>query len=150
MNDKELTAKIRRAQREQQLRSMEAEKTRARSINIGNTGCGEVEINMRGMDGSQLWGCYHPAEVIELIHQLAAAVGCHIALKPRDDFSSWREWKPMTEQDHASLNGWAPFAQLSGNGHMIGAGVLPKGRKFQLGAGCQSPSGAGGPIGEQQ
>jgi hypothetical protein len=48
-----------------------------------------------------------PVEVIELIHQLAANAGCHIAIKPRDDFSSWREWR-VTEAEKKHLNGHAP------------------------------------------
>jgi hypothetical protein len=40
-----------------------------------------------------MWCIMQPVEVTELIHQLAANIGCHIAVKPRDDFASWREWR---------------------------------------------------------
>jgi hypothetical protein len=50
-----------------------------------------------------------PVEIIELIHQLAANVGCHINLQPRKDFSSWRDWR-VSEEDQKLLNGHPPFA----------------------------------------
>jgi hypothetical protein len=50
----------------------------------------------------------NPVEITELIHQLAANIGCHIAVKPRDDFASWREWR-VSEAEKKHLNGHAPF-----------------------------------------
>jgi hypothetical protein len=64
-----------------------------------------------------------PVEVIELIHQLAANVGCHIHIKPRDDFSSWREWK-IIESEKDKLSGFPPFANGFSESQNVGA-VLP-------------------------
>lgn len=68
--------------------------SRARSITVGTCFGGTVEISMRGDGINYLWVPMHQPEVIELIHQLAASVGCHIHIKPREDFSSFRHWEP--------------------------------------------------------
>jgi len=81
---------------------------RARSVTIGTSFGGTAEIMMRANDGRTLWSPMQPVEVIELIHQLAANVGCHIHLQPRDDFSSWREWR-VSEAEKKHLNGHPPF-----------------------------------------
>ena len=81
---------------------------RARSVTVGTSFGGTTEVMMRGNDGSVLWTPMQPVEVIELIHQLAANVGCHIHLQPRQDFSSWRGWK-ITEEERAHLGGHPPF-----------------------------------------
>lgn len=84
------------------------ELNRARSILVGTAFGGTTEVSMRANDGRCIFTLLQPVETIELIHQLAANVGCHIALKPRDDFSSWREWRiPEAEKKH--LNNFPPF-----------------------------------------
>ena len=90
------------------LRDLKAAETRARSVNVGTCFGGTTELSMRLENGTSVWCPMQPVEVIELIHQLAANVGCHIALKPRDDFSSWREWR-VSEAEKKHLNGHAPF-----------------------------------------
>jgi len=81
---------------------------RARSVAVGTAGGGTTEIMMRGNDGNVLWSVMQPVEVVELIHQLAANVGCHIYLQPRKDFSSWRGWR-VDENEKNLLNGHPPF-----------------------------------------
>lgn len=81
---------------------------RSRSITVGTTFGGTTELSMRGNGDRFLYCIMQPVEVIELIHQLAANVGCHIAIKPRDDFSSWREWR-VSDAEKKHLNGHAPF-----------------------------------------
>jgi hypothetical protein len=70
-----------------------------------------------------------PVEVVELIHQLSANVGCHLQLIPRQDFASWRDWKVSEEQlEHTRgiqatqglgfapfVNDMAPHAQVGAN-----------------------------------
>jgi hypothetical protein len=51
---------------------------------------------MRG-DGKHLWAILQASEVIELVHQLAATVGCHIHIQPRKDFASWRQWNETSQ-----------------------------------------------------
>ena len=83
---------------------------RARSVTVGTCFNGVTEISMRG-DGKYLWCPMQPVEVIELIHQLAANVGCHINLQPRKDFSSWRKWG----EDFSSVTNSAPSVVPRGN-----------------------------------
>jgi hypothetical protein len=70
----------------------QATETRARSVMVGTAFGGSTEISMRLNNGVSVWAILQPVETIELIHQLAANVGCHINIQPRKDFSSWRGW----------------------------------------------------------
>lgn len=101
---------------------------RARSITVGTAFGGTTEIGMRCNDGRFVWSLMQPVEVIELIHQLAANVGCHLHLTPRRDFSSWRDWR-VSEQESLHLNGHPPFsndmALHMGVGKQIGYENLP-------------------------
>ena len=66
---------------------------RARGITVGTAFGGVTEITMRSQGDEFLYAILQPVEVTELIHQLAGNIGCHISIKPRDDFASWRMWK---------------------------------------------------------
>lgn len=90
------------------LRDRKAASSRARAVTVGTCFGGTTEIIVRGDDGSILWTPMQPVEVVELIHQLAANVGLHIAVKPRTDFAAWREWR-ITDEQKEHMNGWAPF-----------------------------------------
>ncbi len=74
-----------------ELASLEQNKTRARSLTIGATSGGVIEVSMRG-DYSNLWYLLQPVEAVEIINQLAAAAGVEVAMRPRNDFASWRSW----------------------------------------------------------
>ena len=63
---------------------------------------------MRGNGDRFLYSIMQPVEVLEIIHQLAANIGCHIAVKPRDDFGSWREWR-VSNAEKQHLQGHPPF-----------------------------------------
>jgi len=76
-----------------ELASLKQNQTRARSLSVGTAGGGVIELNMRG-DYSSLWYQMQPTEAIEIIGQLAAASGVEIAMRPRQDFASWRSWDP--------------------------------------------------------
>jgi hypothetical protein len=93
--------------------SLQATLNRARSVTVGTCFGGTVEISMRGNDGVVLWSPLQPVEAIELIHQLAASVGCHIHIQPRRDFSSWRDWKHSEEE----LDRYRGVQNLPGVGH---------------------------------
>lgn len=100
--------KLRQMQAEMDLENQESNRNRARSITVGTAFGGSTEIMMRSDGGRHIWCVMQPVEVIELIHQLAANVGCNIALKPRDDFASWRDWR-VSEAEKKHLNGHTPF-----------------------------------------
>lgn len=76
---------------ENELASLEQNKSRARSFTIGTTTGGIIEVGMRG-DFSSLWYLLQPVEAVEIIGQIAAAAGIEIAIRPRQDFASWRGW----------------------------------------------------------
>ena len=103
-----LQRQIENLEHQRVLRDIKASENRARSVTVGTLFGGTSEISMRLDDGRTVWCPMQPVEVIELIHQLAANVGCHISLKPRDDFSSWREWR-VSEAEKKHLQGHAPF-----------------------------------------
>jgi len=83
--------KIHEIYEENELASVKANQTRARSLSVGTAGGGVIELNMRG-DFSNLWYQLQPTEAIEIIGQLASAAGIDIAMRPKQDFSAWRSW----------------------------------------------------------
>jgi hypothetical protein len=83
--------KIHKLYEENEYASLEQNKNRARSLTVGSAGGGILELSMRG-DYANLWYQLQPVESVELINQLAAAVGLEIAMRPRQDFASWRGW----------------------------------------------------------
>lgn len=100
--------KLRQMEAEMDLENLESNRNRARSITVGTAFGGTTELMMRSDGGRHLWCAMQPVEVVELIHQLAANVGCNAVLKPRDDFASWRDWR-VSEAEKKHLNGHAPF-----------------------------------------
>jgi len=117
---KEIKDKLAEIQAKQDIANVESSLTRARSVTVGTCFGGTTELMMRGNDGSVLWSPMQPVEVIELIHQLAANVGCHLTLPPRQDFSSWREWR-VSEAEKKHLNGHAPFVNDMAVFHQLGS-----------------------------
>ena len=104
MSTSKIKKQIALLQDQQELVNRQGELNRARSVTVGTAFGGTTEISMRSNSGQNLWCLMQPVEVIELIHQLAANVGCHINLQPRKDFSSWRDWK-YTEEELAHYRG---------------------------------------------
>lgn len=105
---------------------------RARSVSVGTVFGGTSEISMRRGDGSTTYAILQPVEVIELIHQLAANIGCHIHIQPRKDFASWRDWK-YTEEELKYYRGeqnfpgigWAPHVNDMAPFNSKGASLPP-------------------------
>lgn len=108
----EMKEKIKSHMEEMEYRSMLQNKSRARSITVGTAFGGIVEINVRS-DFETIWVQMQPVEVIELIEQLAAGCGVEVAMRPKQNFSSWRSWEEVTGKDvrYESLEwkGTAPF-----------------------------------------
>jgi len=133
MNEKELDKEIRRKTKERQLKAMDQENHRAQTITIGHTGGGMTEISMRGVLGGYLWNVYQPVEIVELINELAANIGCHIHIQPRNDFASWRQWREQTDEERLHYNGHPPFQDASGIYGRLGTGLpLHKAEKLRL------------------
>jgi hypothetical protein len=104
--------------------SRKADLRRARSVTVGTAFGGTTELMMRCNDGNVVWAIMQPVEVVELIHQLAANVGCHIHVQPRKDFSSWREWR-VAPEEQPGLNGHPPFADDMAPYMQVGANLPP-------------------------
>jgi hypothetical protein len=122
---------------EMAIQSRQSTLSRARSITVGNCSGGTTEVIMRGGSGF-LWMILQPVEVVELIHQLAANIGCHINIQPRADFASWRDWN-YTEQEleHYRLGGGGTPAQMIGAGHPPHANDITP--HMQIGANMPPP-----------
>lgn len=87
----ETRQKIHEVYEENEYASLKQNQTRARSLTVGTTTGGLIEVNMRG-DFTNLWYVLHPVEAVEIIEQLAAAAGLQVAMRPKQDFTSWRSW----------------------------------------------------------
>jgi hypothetical protein len=123
MTDDQLKQRLKELEEYKLLRDRMAASTRAVSITVGTCFGGTTEVAMRGESGQTLWCVMQPVEVIELIHQLSANIGCHIAVKPREDFASWRQWKAT---DHMIAgNGWPPFVNDMAPHSQVGANLPP-------------------------
>jgi hypothetical protein len=109
---------------------------RARSVTVGTAFGGVTELTMRRADATFTYAIMQPVEVIELIHQLSANVGCHMQLVPRKDFASWRDWK-LTEAELAHYRGpqelpgvgWPPYANDMAPHDQVGANLPPPERQ---------------------
>jgi len=109
MNSRDVQRELNKRQKLRQLEALESNESRAQSIAIGNAGGGQTEITMRSAMGKFLWNVYQPVEVVELINQLAANIGCHIHIKPREDFASWRTWKELSLEQKKHYGSFPPF-----------------------------------------
>ena len=116
---KESQLKLKQLEEKMSVDNREGDLSRARSLTVGTCFGGTTEIMMRGNNG-YMWTPLQPVEVVELINQLAANVGCHVALKPKNDFSSWREWRVPPEEKER-LNGSAPFVNDMAPYNQLGA-----------------------------
>ena len=133
MNEKELQKELDRRHKLRQLEALEANETRAQSLTVGTAGGGTVEITMRSSSGRFLWNTYQPVEVVEIINQLAAGIGCHIHILPRQDFASWRNWK-VTPEELAHARGIQPFQGVGHSPHpkMLGREEYTAGMKVEV------------------
>lgn len=104
---KELEKKMRELEERMSIENRTGDLCRARSITVGTSFGGTSEVMMRGNNG-YMWCILQPVEVVELINQLAANVGVEVAMRPRQDFATWRNWR-VTDEQREHLNGHPPF-----------------------------------------
>lgn len=78
-----------------ELANLKEGQERARSFLVGTTTGGLIEVGLRG-DFANLWYVLHPVEAVEMIESLAAAAGLQVALRPKQDFTTWRSWDTTT------------------------------------------------------
>lgn len=77
--------------------SIKANQNRARGVTVGTAFGGVVEISLRSETGF-IYALIQPTEVVELIEQLAAGIGVEIAMRPKQNFASWRGWEEVIDQ----------------------------------------------------
>lgn len=94
---KSLEKRINEFYEENEIAHLLKSRDRARSLTVGTAFGGVVEVGMRG-DFASMYCTLQPVEAIEIIQQLAAATGVEIALRPKNDFSSWRGWDADPDQ----------------------------------------------------
>lgn len=76
---------------------------RAQTVSVGKTVGDNIEISLRN-PAYCMFHVMNIKEASELIHSLAGAIGCHIYLKPREDFASVDRWIGITNHlDNLSL-----------------------------------------------
>lgn len=97
--ESKIRQKINEIYEENELANLESNKNRARSFTVGTAFGGIIEVSMRG-DFHNLWCLLQPVEAVEFIEQLAAAAGLQVALRPKQDFASWRGWNVDTENKY--------------------------------------------------
>tara|TARA_A100001201_G_C4063655_1_gene193493 strand:- start:489 stop:989 length:501 start_codon:yes stop_codon:yes gene_type:complete len=97
---------------ENEFYSIKQNRNRARSITVGTAFGGVVEVNMRS-DAGSVYAQMQPIEAIELIEQIAAGVGVEIAMRPKNNFASWRGWEEVIGQrvplEHIAWKGAAAW-----------------------------------------
>lgn len=120
MKEQEKHRQLQTLQNQLEVENAESNLNRSRSITVGTTFGGTTEVSMRGNGNRFLYSILQPVEVLELIHQLAANIGCHIAVKPRDDFGSWREWR-VSDAEKKHLGDHPPFVNDMAVFQSIGA-----------------------------
>lgn len=113
MTKKQLEARLREIESRMSLENRGGDLARARAVTVGTCFGGMTELMMRRNDGTVVWSPLQPVEVVELIHQLAANIGCQALIQPREDFASWRSWNHTPEE----LNHYRGHQLLNGVGH---------------------------------
>jgi hypothetical protein len=113
----ELRKKIQESYEQNELDSITSSRYRARSITVGTAFGGVCEVTLRS-ETHFLYAQIQPTEVVELIEQLAAGIGVDIAMRPKQNFASWRGWEEVIDQrigwDKIAWKGTAAW-QLNGD-----------------------------------
>jgi hypothetical protein len=102
----ETRKKIHEIYEQNEYADLKQNQNRARSFSVGTTTGGIIEVSMRA-DHANLWYLLYPVEVAEIIEQLASAAGLQVALRPKQDFTTWRSWD-ATSPDFSHWIGASP------------------------------------------
>lgn len=90
---------------------------RGRSLTVGNGYSGVIEVSIRN-EFNHMWIIMQPVEAVEIIEQIAAACGIEIAMRPKQNFTSWRSWNfENVEENFNHIKGSSPH-QLEGQESM--------------------------------
>lgn len=80
-----------------ELDSLKDSRHRSRNITVGTCFGGVVNIAMNN-EHYHMYAQLQPTEAVEIIEQLAAGVGVEIAMRPKQNFASWRGWEEVIDQ----------------------------------------------------
>ena len=80
-----------------ELDSLKDSRHRSRNLTVGTCFGGVVNVAMNN-EHYHMYCQLQPTEAIEIIEQLAAGVGVEIAMRPKQNFASWRGWEEVIDQ----------------------------------------------------
>jgi hypothetical protein len=106
-NKSKIRQEIEAIYEQNELASLKANQSRARSITCGQTTGGLLEIVLRGETNS-MWYVCNPVEAVEFMESIAAACGLEILKRPKQDFTSWRSWD-LDQPNSVHWKGSAPW-----------------------------------------
>lgn len=104
----ELREKIHAMHEENEYKSILDNRSRARSVTVGTAFGGTIEIIMRN-EFSVMYGILQPVEAVELMEQIAAGCGIEVAMRPKQNFTSWRGWSIDSENSNDYVKGSSPY-----------------------------------------
>lgn len=97
---------------EQEYLNIKQNPYRARSVTVGTAFGGVVELVLRS-DAATVWAQMQPVEALELMEQIAAGCGVEIAMRPKQNFASWRGWEEVIDRsisvNRLEWKGTAPY-----------------------------------------
>jgi hypothetical protein len=108
----EMREKIHSIHEENEFKSIMDNRNRSRSITVGTAFGGTIEIVMRN-EFHVLYTLLQPVEAVEIMEQIAAGCGIEIAMRPKQNFTSWRGWSIDDNNPDCYMKGSAPW-QLEG------------------------------------
>lgn len=112
----EMRSKIKEMHEENEFKSILDSRARARSITTGTAFGGTVEVTLRN-EFTTMYALMQPVEVVEFIEQLAAGCGIEIAMRPKQNFTSWRGWNIDEDNINVYMKGSAPWS-IDGQEHI--------------------------------
>jgi hypothetical protein len=87
---------------------MDNTRHRGRSVTVGTAYGGVVEIAIRN-EFNHMWMIMQPVEAVEFLEQIAAGIGIEIAMRPKQNFTSWRSWNiENVEENFNHIKGSSP------------------------------------------
>lgn len=108
----ELREKIHALHEENEYKATLDNRGRCRSITVGTAFGGTIEITLRN-EFSTMYALLQPVEAVEFMEQIAAGCGIELAMRPKQNFTSWRGWAFDDESSNSYMKGSAPW-QLEG------------------------------------
>lgn len=104
----ELREKIHALHEENEYKGIADNRCRTRSLTVGTAFGGTVEIIMRN-EFNYMYALLQPVEAVEIMEQIAAGCGIELAMRPKQNFTSWRGWSIDDENANDYVKGSAPW-----------------------------------------